>query len=242
MRLRVRNAMTDKIAVLTVAFQEEKLIKNCIEQFKPFDLFHVVLSNNISWNGNLENDDTPELARKYGAGLVVEGDWQNQEQQSNYGVNLLNDYEWIIICDADERYMPQDLEKILELLKTANGEILRSNMNVYWKTIDYEIIPVQTDFPTIAVRSGISFAHARETYAPVVSWTIYPMYHLSYVRTDEEMLKKIKTFHHSDEFDVMSWYNNVWLPWEPSHTNLHPVVPEQFKQAIFSPLPKEIKA
>lgn len=233
--------MSGKVAVLTVAFQEEKLIEHCIKQFKPFNLYHLVITNNISWRGGLVNDNTAELARKHGADLVVEGDWPNQEQQTNYALNLLQDYEWVIICDADERYHPDDLPKILEMLQDAQGDILKSNMIVYWKTKDYQIIPDQTDYPTIAVRSSIRFAHARETFAPIVSWTIYPMYHLSYVRTDEEMQKKIATFHHADEFDIMNWYNNVWLPWEPASTNLHPVHPEQFKQAVFNPLPKEIK-
>jgi hypothetical protein len=66
------------------------------------------------------------------------------------------------------------------------------------------------------------------------------MHHLSYVRTDEDMLKKISTFSHSNEFDFYQWYLTKWLNWTPERLDLHPVVPEQFKQAIYDPLPPEI--
>lgn len=203
--------MKGKVAVLTNAFQEETLIKNCVKQFKPFDLFHLVLCPNTSWNGGLKNDRTAIMASTYGANLVVEGDWKTEAQQFNYGLNLLRDYEWIIICDADERYLPRDLGHIIEMLDVCVGDVLKSNMKVYWKTKDYEITPEQTDFPTIAVRNNINFLQARATNGLNTSWTMYHMYHLSYVRSDEEMLKKITTFTHADEFDFLSWYNNIWL-------------------------------
>jgi hypothetical protein len=64
---------------------------------------------------------------------------------------------------------------------------------------------------------------------------------MSYVRTDEQMKKKIETFHHSAEFDTDAWYNNIWLPWDKFSGNLHPVVPAQFEFARLESAPESLR-
>jgi len=237
--------MQDKnkdVAILTNAFREEKLIKNCIKQFKNYNLFHIVLAPNKSWNAGLQQDDTPALAKKYGADLVIEGDFKTEAQQFNYGLNLLRDYKYVWIVDADERYLQKDIRTNLETFKNAQGDVIKiNNMPVYWKTRDYEIVPAQRDDPIIAVKPHINFVKARSAEYKSASWIVERMYHLSYVRSDEDMLKKIKTFSHADEFDLLEWYSNKWLSWTTDMTDLHPVVPPQFKMAVYNPLPEEIK-
>lgn len=242
MKQLVEPVMDDKIAVITNAFREKELISECIKQFKPFNLFHLVMSNNISWNGEIKQDDTPKIAKKAGASLVVEGPFITEAQQFNYGLSLLQDYKMVIICDADERYKKQEIKNLIEMLKVSTGDIIKtSSMDVYWKTPEYKIIPDQNDNPTIAVKPSVRFIKARSSNGKIITWAPFTLHHFSYVRSNENMLKKITTFSHSSEFNLIDWYENKWLKWTPEMLDLHPVVPEQFKQAIYNPAPKEIK-
>jgi glycosyltransferase involved in cell wall biosynthesis len=230
------------VAVITNAFRETETIKHCIKQFKPFNLFHVVLCNNVSWNGDLKQDDTPKMAKKYGASLVVEGPFTTEAQQFNYGLSLLQDYKMVIICDADERYEQDDIRKFIEMLENCEADAVKTaSMSVYWKDTEHRIIPDQNDNPTIAVKPIVRFIKARSCDAKIISWMPITLHHFSYVRSDEDMLKKITTFSHSDEFNLMQWYNDKWLDWDEESLDLHPVVPSQFKQAVWNPAPEGIK-
>lgn len=229
------------VAVITNAFREAELIEHCIKQFSKQDLYHVVMSPRMSWNGNLYQDNTPDLARQYGASLVIEGDFKTEAQQFNYGLNLLRDYKYVWIVDADERYYPDEIPVILDILEHTEADGVKSFMDVYWKTREYKITPPQTDYPLIAVKPTVHFSRARSTDADDIKWIPYTMHHLSYVRSDEDMLKKIRSFSHSDEFDLNDWYQNKWLKWKPDMMDLHPVQASQFKSAVYNPLPNKIK-
>lgn len=233
--------MNEKVAVITNAFKETATIKNCIKQFKPFNLFHMVLCNNTSWNGNIQQDDTPTIAKKAGA-FVVEGPFTTEAQQFNYGLSLLSHYKMVIICDADERYEKRQIKELIEMLENCQGEAVKTaDMIVYWKDINHRIIPDQNDNPTIAVKPYIRFIKARSCSAKIISWAPVTLHHFSYVRSDEDMLKKITTFSHSDEFNLMEWYNSKWINWTEESLDLHPVIPHLFKKAIYDPTPKGIK-
>jgi glycosyltransferase involved in cell wall biosynthesis len=233
-----------KLAIITNALQEEKLIFGCVAQFKHYELDHLVLIPYKSWNGDYEsqNDKTGEIALDAGA-LVAYGDWKTEAEQLNYGLWYFSDYDWIIICDADERYTRDGFSVLYRELSLLYGfDSLRTNKwHVYWKTMDYELMPPQTDFPLIAVRPFVKFLNKRSCNCVNTAWTSVPMYHASYVRSNEEMLRKISSFSHSSEININEWYNNVWLKWTPDMENLHPVQSEQFKSAVFSPAPDEIK-
>jgi hypothetical protein len=56
-------------------------------------------------------------------------------------------------------------------------------------------------------------------------------YHGSYVLTNEELLQKINTWGHVNDFDKESWYNEKWLKWTEASTNLHLVTPGDWSRA-----------
>jgi hypothetical protein len=111
-------------------------------------------------------------------------------------------------------------------------------MDVYWRTPDYKIVPVQHDNPIVAIKTDQEFNFSR--LSSVLSMQSHArLHHMSYVRSDEEMLAKIHSFEH--HFEVLGdWYERVWKHWKPEDKNLHPVVPEQFGMAIREPAPDEI--
>lgn len=229
-----------KVAVLTNAFKEKELITGCIEQFKPFNLFHLVLCPRSSWNGNMENDDTCRVAFKSGAS-VCRMNWRSATDQFNWGLKFLKDYDWVLLVDADERYSYEGIKELLSILPDVHEPVIKTNnWHVYWKTPDYEIVPEQTDYPVIAVKPSVKITNIRNPEGVPYGWVNIPMYHYSYVRSDDDMWKKIKTFEASKEFEVEKWYSEIWSKWTPGMRNLHPVNPPQFEKAVYRPAPEGI--
>lgn len=232
------------VGVITNAFREEPRIAECIRQFNSFQLDHLVLCPQFSWNGGLENDDTYKVAQRENA-VAVRGNWKLEAAQLNFGLSHFRDKDWVIICDADERYRHEDIILLLNELDRVDSSFnsVRTNQwEVYWKTKEYVIRPEQTYYPLIAVRpKEAAFRYARALDYENSTTISVPMHHFSYVRTDEEMWDKINAFSHASEFDLEYWYNNVWKIWEPRMRNLHPVVPEQFEETIHQPAPEGIR-
>jgi glycosyltransferase involved in cell wall biosynthesis len=231
-----------KIGAITNAYKEERLIKGCIEQFKGFEIDHIVLNTSKPWGqSESEEDNTPLIAIEAGA-KVYTAPWQTEEDQFNWGLDGMYDKDWVLIVDADERYEAKDIELLLENLSelSENIESVKPTFwEVYWKTPEYRIIPEQPFKPIIAVRPHVRFTEKRQANC---SYTMIPitLHHFSYVRNNEEMLRKINSFSHKDEI-VDKWYENVWLNWKPRNKFLHPVIPSQFQQAIYDPAPEYIK-
>lgn len=230
------------IGVLTVAFNEERLIGPCVWQFKGFKFTHVVLVSEKPWNGNWESDDTARRAINAGAYAKI-GNWPGQAEQFNYGLETyFPGYDWVLIVDADEFYTKKDINILIkELSETDADAITAPNMEVFWRKPFYRVFPKQTDNPIIAVRPHVRFTNKRSAECSK-SGSEATLYHMSYVRSDEEMLKKIDSFEHTNEFNKDYWYNNVWMKWRPDYLihDLHPVVPSQFKTVGYSPAPQEI--
>jgi hypothetical protein len=244
-----KESLNNNIAVLTVAFNEPRLIGPCVRQFKsPYieePLFHLVLVSKSPWRGHYPKDYiTGRRALDNRADSVIEGEWKNQAEQFNFGLSHLREmgYKWAIICDADEYYTPLGINVIIDTLNKAEKLKIfcAPFMNVYWKTPEYQISNPQHDNPVVAIRTDEIFSDKRTPTLSEYSSVISYLHHFSYVRSDLEMLKKIKSFEHSHEFDLEKWYNEVWLNWKPEDTNLHPVVPTQFEQAIPISAPTQI--
>ena len=58
-------------------------------------------------------------------------------------------------------------------------------------------------------------------------------HHMSYVRTDEQMLRKVTSFTHHVDI-IKGWYETVWLGWKDGQVDLHPVNPTSFKNTVLA--------
>ncbi len=234
-----------KIGILTNAYREEHFIQGCITQFLGRGFLHIVLNSSKPWNGESSSDpdNTFNISNALGA-RAYRAPWEKEEDQYNFGLSILESlgYDWVLIVDADERYTNKDLDRLitcLNELNESNVQAVKPNtMHVYWKSPDYRIIPDQVHRPVIAVRPQTRFINKRENngaycYIPV------ELHHFSYVRTNDDMLKKIQSFSHSDEI-VDGWYEKVWRAWTPKSRDIHPTVPTEFWKAIKHPCPEEL--
>jgi len=234
-----------KVGVVTPAYNEERLIGACIKQFDGFPIEHLVLISKTPWNGpHYPPDKTEEIAKKLGATVIV-GNFPPDEGQRHAGLDYFKEkgFSWCLIVDADELYTKEDIKKILNFLKDADGEIYRCDkMYVYFKNLDHIAIKKNGEDhipPVIAMKPHQRLIHIRDVNCPTANIPV-TLYHLSYIRTNNELKKKISSWGHSHEI-VPDWYENIWLKWTPETTNFHPTEPSVFHRAIKHPLPKELK-
>lgn len=229
-----------KVGVLTVAYNEAQFIGACVKQFQKFNMDHLVLVSSEPWNGeHFIPDNTSDIASSLGAEVIC-GNWASEAHQRNFGLDYFKGYDWVLVVDADEFYTSAGLRELSASLEMDAEAIVASNMQVYWKDMFHRVTPQQEDNPIVAIRPHQHFTNARQAWCDRTD-TKATLHHLSYVRDDNNMWKKISSFEHAQDFDIQEWYEEVWLNWTPDATNLHPVNPSQFYQAVRRPLPKEIR-
>jgi len=237
-----------KIAVLIIAYNEERYIGACIKQWEGLVDKVVVLLSAKPWNGvPSEADRTEMIARKMGAEVIIQ-DWRTEAEQRSWGCARLYDYDFVIINDADEFYTREDRVKIIEHLeKNKNEPCFRCpNMVTYWKTPEYIFDPPDGHKPIIVVNpKKVKFYEHRQPmpveetklqeYQPIIPVT---MHHFSWVRSDKEVKEKIEHYSHADIIKP-NWYEDVWLKWEPNMDDIRPYGIER-SRAVYNPAPKEI--
>lgn len=223
-----------------MAYNEADFIGACIKQFQKFNMDHLVLVSSEPWHGeHFIPDNTSDIATSLGAAVIC-GKWASEAHQRNFGLDYFKDYDWVLIVDADEFYTSAGLRELSASLELETEAIVATNMQVYWKDMFHRVTPQQEDNPIIAIRPHQHFTEARQAWCDRLD-TKATLHHLSYVRDDNNMWKKISSFEHAVDFDIQDWYQDVWLAWTPESTNLHPVNPSQFYQAVRKPLPKELR-
>lgn len=223
-----------KFGVLTITYRDGRFIEDCIKQFEGLVDKHLFLVCDAPWHNEKEPmDDTIDILERYGKEFVV-SDWDSEAQMRNYGVSQLRNMDWILTVDADERYSEESIILLKDFLETAPLPAYGiGTIYTYWKQPNIRIEPKESGGLIVATKPRVVFTDKRCIDS---QWDFLPpeiiMDHLSYVRTDEEMLRKIKTFEHQHEI-IPNWYEEKWLKWTPEMENLHPVNPSSFKKAIY---------
>lgn len=220
-------AICMRIGVLTVCYRDERFIRTCVRQFRPLVHRHIVLISEKPWHGEQEPLDSCGDIATFENARVTLGDWESEADQRNAGMAQLADCDWIIVCDTDERWLHDDIIALRDFLETQRCPAFGiGRLKTYWKNTHTIVDPEESGGLIVAVKPGVWFTEKRCIDS---QWGFLPkdivMHHLSYVRTDEEMKRKITTFEHQHEI-IPGWYENKWLN---GTENLHPVNPESFK-------------
>lgn len=230
-----------KLACMTIAYHEERLIKPFLQLMLPRVDEVLILNSTTPWQGEPEPepDTTATIARDMGA-TVIEYNWPNEHEQRNAGLDYLSDYDWVIVLDPDEFITTEDWNVLMKFLESNDKSPIDAYVtrmqHTLWKS-GYEIMPHEDYTQCIAVRPTVRFFDKRcvnvsYTSAPIELW------HASWARTDSEVRKKINHYSHAHELDP-DWYSDVWL--SDRMTDLHPLTPTSLKEAVPVTLPKELE-
>jgi glycosyltransferase involved in cell wall biosynthesis len=200
------------------------------------------------WNGPA-TDQAPLIARigalpdPAGKIRIVRGDWTDEHTQRNDGLRLLAEagIDYCLVLDADEIYDPAEIQRAMAVAR-ENPQIDCWNVSwfTYWKSFRYRVDPPEAFTPAIMVRVGTgTFVEAR-VYRTGRTATfpreVVMCHHMSYARTDEQIVRKISTFSHAKEI-VAGWYENIWRRWDadPTVENVHPCWPAAYRRIVEQP-------
>lgn len=175
---------------------------------------------------------------------IVRMHWKTEQDQRNWGLGRLSDFDWTLILDADEFFTPEQWDELKATMDgaAASTPVIRCPYLTYWKTFDYVWSPPDSHKALIAVRPKMTaFFDKREVTADL-EWELpIKMHHLSWVKSDAAVKAKISNWMHARDFDTEAWYNGVWLKWTPEMENIAPYGGKGNIKAVFQPLPESIK-
>jgi hypothetical protein len=167
--------------------------------------------------------------------VVVSKYWKTEAAQRNEGLRILHDLgcEWCLIVDDDEMFNRWDLQKAMEAISNAtysNGEpagFLVQQL-IYWKDRQTVIDSLTGAMPAFVITApGHAYFGAARNFSVVqgifsdLNPNLLICHHLSYVRDEGKMRRKLGSFSHAPEIAI-DWMERVWLAWKPGMEDLHP--------------------
>ena len=200
------------------------------------------------WNGEpTDTSATRNIVREFpdpdNKIKIIEGSWTNEADQRNAGLDILKEagFTYCFVIDADEIYDPAELKRMMELaVSRQDVDCWHMKWDTYWKTPQYRIDPREPFEPIVFVKIGTVRFNKNRTAVEGKHGLIPPeagiCHHLSYARSDGEVLKKITTFSHAREVKP-GWFEKVWKKWDSDHSlkNLHPTHPHAYQRAVEQP-------
>ena len=105
-----------KISVVISAYNEERLLQDCLASVQDFADEIIVVDNSST-------DRTKEIAKKYTKKVFTQkNDPTSIDLQKNFGFGKATN-EWVLSLDADERLTPELCKEIIEVLRKNPSEI-----------------------------------------------------------------------------------------------------------------------
>ncbi|HEY6360090.1 MAG TPA: hypothetical protein VIX63_03260 [Vicinamibacterales bacterium] len=174
---------------------------------------------------------------------VVRGQWPDEASQRNEGLRVVAEagLEYCFVLDADEIYDARQLQRAMALVReNPQVDCWRLSCFTYWKSYRFRVDPPERITAAVFVRPGAgrfvenrTFQAERSVALPL---DIAAFHHMSYARSDEQILRKITTFGHAREV-VPGWYENVWRKWDEDRSlqNLNPCWPAAYHKVVEQP-------
>jgi hypothetical protein len=179
----------------------------------------------------------PDPAQKI---RIVQGRWPDEASQRNEGLRVVAEagLEYCFVLDADEIYDPAQLQRAMTVAReNPHVDCWRLSCFTYWKSYRYRVDPPERITAAVFVRPGTGHFVENRTFEAerCVSLPIETaaFHHMSYARTDEQILRKITTFGHAKDV-VPGWYDNVWRKWDGDRSlqNLNPCWPGAYQRVV----------
>jgi len=239
-----------KFATYVSVFDQDKWILRNLENSYPHVDKIYVLYSKLPWNYNPKARDT--YVNEFDLNIIknspymdkieiIEGDWLSDTDQRNSCLKKAKEdnIDYLMAHDADEFYFHNDFEKIKWAIRNnPQYDSYEIDFYAFWKSFKYILIDPKKGKKSgraqtiVNVKNVDKYCYIRNVESNNRAFiNDVVCYHGSYVLTDEQVFKKIKTWSHGADFDVDKWYNEVWLTWTPDSRNLHPIWPEAWTLA-----------
>ncbi|NMC64407.1 MAG: glycosyltransferase family 2 protein [SAR324 cluster bacterium] len=237
-----------KIAAVMCVYDDCKWLEAAVKSvYEKVDSIYFMVGNR-PWNGEKgSNKNTLEkiasIKDPRSKFKLIKGKWSSETEERNAGLEALkkDGFDYCFVLDSDEVYDKKQLAEFFKLITEKRYvPAWRIRMLTYWKSEHFRIEPPEAYQPVVVLKVGdIVFRDKREISSPQ-SESIPPelcvMHHMSYARSDNEILRKISTFSHADQM-IPNWYENVWKAWDENMQlrNLHPCWPDAYQEVVGVP-------
>ena len=244
-----------RVALQVLAFNVDRSLHLMVENAKPHVDKIFIAYPELSWEyGSSKRSMNPtsyeQVAMLADENIeIIRGLWQHDEDTRNSLLRAARaqQFDWIVIQDADEFYTDQSWDVLKSYLVSASAQsksVINVPLYTFWKTPSYII-----EEPNDGIKAGeacfaincrhkeVHFKWSRTTNAKSIQYIDEPCYHYSYVLSDREVKDKISTWAHSNDIFFRSlWYQIKWKRWHQSSQFLHPGSPWLWRRAIKFPL------
>jgi len=231
-----------KIGAVTMAYNDETVIKPTLRCLKPFVDTHVVILATDTFNGVVAPPDSTEQICLAEGVDIIKGFWGEEAKHRNVGVSALSDCDWVIHFDSDESMTAEDLEKFITLLGHIKGDAVGHRCKCYWSNPDFRLDPYPTHTTIIATRPKTKYVVKRNLACPIlpISKEIcgIEMHHLAWC-SPKDILKKVTTYCHANEFNGYKWYTDEYINWEVGKKAIDPH--GGVWDVVYDPLPDELR-
>lgn len=154
--------------------------------------------------------------------VVIEGIYSNESEHRAEIFKYVSDDDLIVVCDADEVWNQDKLEKGIKAAYDHNCERYKVRMTHLWRSFSWTCTDPMTQDRLIR-RAGAGIL-----YSPFSSLPDEPdIWHLGYARAEKDIAYKIGIHGHRAEWRD-EWLNEKFLNWSPGVIDVHPTCKEDF--------------
>jgi len=227
-------------------YEDSGFLAESIARIYPFMMAILILVNHKPWQGDaipgafqVTSDAVARIPDPENKINLVWGHWKDEAEQRNCSLKHMRllECQFMFIIDDDEMYNRAELDTFIEKIIPMGQPAYLFWHQMYWKNRDTVIKGCDCAMPAmVSTEEGkVRFNEARAILV-AGTWitcdsSLIVCHHFSYVRSDEKMLRKIRSFSHASSI-IGNWYEDVWLKWVPGNENLHPTRPEGFPGTI----------
>ncbi|MCA6379549.1 MAG: hypothetical protein IM606_16935 [Cytophagales bacterium] len=198
---------------------------------------------------DFKNQSSLDIVRQsinYSKVEIVQGVWETEEAQREACRLIAQEqgYDFLIVQDADEFYLPEDYESNIQLMvENPQYEVYQTPWINFWKSTRYALVHKQhlgvsntlySTCPLFAInlRLPVKFESRR---VPKNSTSVFQLkgicFHLSYVFSDIDMFIKISTWGHAHQVNK-NWFKWKWLAWHFDKRNINPFCSVDWVKAV----------
>ncbi len=207
-----------KVSVVISAFNEEKMLPDCLSSLKDLDPEIIVVNNSST-------DNTAQIAKKYTDKVFThKNDPVMLNISKNFGFTKAAG-EWIISLDADERLTPELCKEIKSLvnghMSNVNGyDIPRKNI-IFGKWIEHSLWWPDYNLRLFKKGKGkfaLKHVHEKLDVVGELGKLENPMIHYNYQTVSQFVNKMNKTYTESEAENFIAsgkqihWYDAIRWP------------------------------